>query len=60
VAILSAARCPRERRPAGDLASAAWSSLPTRRLENRPFEALHVELATQLIVRGSTGVPASG
>jgi LacI family transcriptional regulator len=30
-------------------------SLLLRLLENRRFEALHVELATQLIVRGSTG-----
>jgi LacI family transcriptional regulator len=35
-------------------------SLLTRLLENGPFEALHVELATQLIVRDSTGPPASG
>jgi len=32
-------------------------SLLMRLLENRSFEALHVELATQLIVRGSTGPP---
>jgi LacI family transcriptional regulator len=30
-------------------------SLLMRLLENRSFEALHVELATQLIVRASTG-----
>ena len=30
-------------------------SLLMRLLENRSFEALHIELATQLVVRGSTG-----
>ena len=33
------------------------SSLLTRLLENQRLEALHVELATQLIVRGSTAPP---
>ena len=32
-------------------------SLLTRLLENRQLEAVHVELATELIVRGSTGPP---
>ena len=32
-------------------------SLLTRLLENRQLEAVHVELATRLIVRGSTGSP---
>jgi LacI family transcriptional regulator len=32
-------------------------SLLTRLLENHQLEALHVELATQLVVRGSTGPP---
>jgi LacI family transcriptional regulator len=32
-------------------------SLLTRLLDNRQLEALHVELETQLIVRGSTGPP---
>jgi DNA-binding LacI/PurR family transcriptional regulator len=30
-------------------------SLLTRLLDNQSFEALHVELATRFIVRGSTG-----
>jgi LacI family transcriptional regulator len=33
-------------------------SLLTRLLENHQLEAVHVELATRLIVRGSTGSPA--
>jgi LacI family transcriptional regulator len=33
-------------------------SLLTRLLENRRLEALHVELATQLIIRDSTAPPA--
>jgi LacI family transcriptional regulator len=32
-------------------------SLLTRLLENRRLEALHVELATQLIIRDSTARP---
>ena len=47
------------RQPLAEMGRMAVSLL-TRLLENRPFEALHVELATQLIVRGSTSAPASG
>ena len=32
-------------------------SLLSRLLDNRQLEALHVELATQLIIRGSTAPP---
>jgi LacI family transcriptional regulator len=32
-------------------------SLLMRLLENRRFEAVHIELATQLVVRASTGPP---
>jgi LacI family transcriptional regulator len=35
-------------------------SLLMRLLEGRRFEALHVELATALVVRGSTAPPPSG
>ena len=47
------------RQPLAEMGRMAVSLL-TRLLENGPFEALHVELATQLIVRESTGAPASG
>lgn len=46
------------RQPLAEMGRMAVSLL-TRLLENRPLEALHVELATQLIIRESTGpVPA--
>ena len=47
------------RQPLAEMGRMAVSLL-MRLLEGRPFEALHVELATQLIVRGSTSAPASG
>jgi LacI family transcriptional regulator len=47
------------RQPLAEMGRMAVSLL-MRLLEGRPFEALHVELATQLIVRGSTGAPAGG
>ncbi len=46
------------RQPLAEMGRMAVSLL-TRLLENQRFEALHVELATRLIVRGSTGAPAS-
>jgi LacI family transcriptional regulator len=46
------------RQPLAEMGRMAVSLL-TRLLENRPFEALHVELATQLVVRDSTAAPAS-
>jgi LacI family transcriptional regulator len=45
------------RQPLAEMGRMAVSLL-TRLLENHRFEALHVELATQLIVRASSGPPA--
>ena len=45
------------RQPLAEMGRMAVSLL-IRLLENRTVEALHVELETQLIVRGSTGAPA--
>ncbi len=44
------------RQPLAEMGRMAVSLL-TRLLENRRLEALHVELATQLIVRDSTAAP---
>ena len=45
------------RQPLAEMGRMAVSLL-TRLLENHRFEALHVELATQLIIRASSGPPA--
>jgi LacI family transcriptional regulator len=45
------------RQPLAEMGRMAVSLL-TRLLEKQSFEALHVELATQLVVRASSGPPA--
>ena len=44
------------RQPLAEMGRMAVSLL-VRLLDDKPIEALHVELATQLVVRGSTAAP---